>query len=127
MILHESAETGHRKINGRVPGRLPKLIGIFCEEVSERAKEIHTVEAGGYTGSQSDAIYSSAHFPKMFAPRAAVRIGDLIVIFATLTVPRIRPPECHESGNVNLGTKKCVCAPDGMACGNLETQVAHGL
>ena len=48
MILHKSADTRHRKIYVRIPERLPKLIRVSREEIAERAKEIHAVEAIRY-------------------------------------------------------------------------------
>jgi len=64
MILDEAAETRDRKIHVRVPEHLPKLIRIPREEIAERAKEIHAVEAVRYIGTQSDAIHSSATFQR---------------------------------------------------------------
>src|SRR3989442_9616253 len=86
MTLHESAETRHGEIHSRIPERLPKLIRISREEIAERAKEIYAIEAIRYVRPQADAIHSSADLPKVFAPRARVRIAGLIVIFAALAV-----------------------------------------
>ncbi len=93
MILHESAKTRHRKIHVRISERLPKLIRISREEIAERAKEIHAVEAVRYVGTQSDAIHGSADLPEVFAPRARVRIAGLIMVFAALAVSRVGAPE----------------------------------
>ncbi len=126
MILHESADTRHREIHVRIPERLPKLISIPREEIAERAKEIYAVEAVRYVGPQSDAIYSSADLPKMFAPRARIRIGRLIMIFAALAVPRIGPPEGDQSSDVNLWAERLIRAQDCMARGGLKPQIANG-
>src|SRR6267143_421872 len=92
MILHEPAETRHREIHVRPPERLPKLTRISREEISQRAEEIYAVEAVWYIGPQSDAIQCSADLPKVFAPRARIRVARLIMILATFAVPCIRPP-----------------------------------
>src|SRR6266478_9619620 len=125
MILHESTETRDRKIHVRTPKRLPKLVRISREEIAERPKEIYAIEAVRHVGSQSDAIHSSTDLPKVFASRARVRIAGLIMIFAALAISRVGTPEGNQSSDVNLGAERFVRAQDGMACGNLETQIAH--
>src|SRR6267143_2598538 len=125
MILHEPAETRHREIHVRPPERLPKLTRISREEISQRAEEIYAVEAVWYIGPQSDAIQCSADLPKVFAPRARIRVARLIMILATFAVPRIGPPEGNQSSD-NLRAERLVCAQDGMACGDLKAQIANG-
>src|SRR6267378_1406795 len=126
MILNESAETRDRKIHVRIPERLSKLIRIPSEEITERAKEIHAVEAVRYVGTQSYAIHSSANLPKMFSSRARVHIAGLIVVFATFAVSRIGPPERDQSSDVNLRTERLIRAQDRMARSGLKPQIANG-
>jgi len=90
MILYESAKTRHRKIHGRIPERLPKLINIARQEIAERSKEIYAVEAVRYVRSQSHAIGRRADLPTMFSSHAGVRIAGLIVVFAAFAVSCIR-------------------------------------
>src|SRR5437016_1623869 len=127
MILHESTETRDRKIHIRTPERLPKLVRISREKISERPKKIYAIEAVRHVGSQSDAIHSSADLPKVFALRARVRIAGLIVIFATFAVSRVGTPEDNQPNYVNLRAKRLVRVQDGMTCGDLEPQIAHSL
>ena len=118
MILNESAETRHRKIHVRIPERLSKLTRIPREEITERAKEIHAVEAIRYVGTQSDAIHSSANLPKVFPPRPRIGIAGLIMVFATFAVPRIGPSKGDESSDINLRADGLIRAQDRMAgCG----------
>src|SRR5438046_10180578 len=77
MIRNQSAETRHEKIHVRIPERLSKLTRIPREEITERAKEIHAVEAIRYVGTQSDAIHSSANLPKVFPPTSENRYSWL--------------------------------------------------
>ena len=126
MILNESAETRYRKIHVRIPERLSKLTRISREEIAERAKEIHAIKAVRYVGPQSDAIYSSADLPKMFAPRARIRIGRLIMIFAALALPRLGTPERDHSSDVNLRAERLIRAQNRMARGGLKPQIANG-
>src|SRR5207245_2059240 len=86
MVLHESADTRHREIHVRIPERLSKLVRISREEIAERAKEIYAIEAVRYVGTQFDPIHRSADLPKVFAPRARIRIAGLIMVFATFAV-----------------------------------------
>src|SRR5216683_6554741 len=125
MILHESTKAGHRKIYVRVPEGLPELVRIPREKIRDSAEEIHAVEAVRYVSSQSDAIHSSAGLPKVFAVRAGVRIAGLIVIFAALAVSSVGTPEGDQSSDVNLRTKRFVCAQHGMARGRLKAQIAN--
>src|ERR1700724_3286415 len=127
MVLHEPAETCHRKINAGTSERLPKLIRVSRKEIFDGIKEIHAIETVRYFGSQSDAIYSSADLPKMFAERARIGVAHLIVILATFAVPCIGPPEDNDPSNVNLRPTRFVCAQDGMARRGLKTQIANGL
>src|SRR5579864_7643980 len=120
MILNESTKTRDGKIYSRVSESLPELVGIRSQEIGERSKEIYPAEAIRYVGSQSDAIYTSAHFPKVFPMRVGVRITALIMILASLAVPRIGPPKRHESSDVDLRTEELVCAQDCMAPGGLK-------
>src|SRR5216684_2660890 len=115
MILNESAETRDWKIHVRIPERLSKLIRISREEIAERAKEIHAVEAVRYVGAQSDAIHSSANLPKVFPPCSRIYIADLIMSFATFAVRRIGPPERNHTGDVDLGAERLIRAQDSMA------------
>src|SRR5207253_7063332 len=126
MILHEHTETCYREIHGRIPERLPKLIGISRKEISERAKKIYAIEAVRYVGPQSDAIYSSADLPKVFAPRARIRVARLIMVLATFAASRIGPPKGDQSSDVNLRAERLIGAQDGMARGGLKAQIANG-
>jgi len=81
MILHESAETRYRKIHVRVPERLPKLVGISSDEISDRARKIYGIEAIWYVRPQPDAIHRSAGLPKMFSSCARVCVAGLIMVF----------------------------------------------
>src|SRR5690349_25126208 len=118
--MHDRTDSRDSKIYAGTPESPPKLIGSSCEEISERAKEIQTVQAVRYIASQSDAIYSSADLPKVFALRAGIRIVRLIVIFATFAISSIRPSEGEESSDVNLRAEKLICAQDGMARADLK-------
>src|SRR6266481_3861714 len=118
MILYESADTRHRKIHVRIPERLSKLTRIPREEVAERAKEIYTIEAVRYVGTQSDAIHRSADLPKMFSMRARIHIAGLIEILPTFAVSRIGPPEGNKPSDINLRAERPICAQDRVArCG----------
>src|SRR2546427_7633233 len=125
MILNESTKAGHGKIYVWVAEGLPELVRIPREKIGERAEEIQAVEAVRYVSSQFDAIHSSAGLPKVFAVRAGVRIAGLIVIFAALGVSCVGTPEGDQSRDVNLRTKRFVCAQDGMARGGLKAQIAN--
>src|SRR5882724_4638446 len=125
MILHESTETRDRKIHVRTPKRLPKLVRISGEKISERPKKIYAIEAVRHVGSQSDAIHSSADLPEMFAPRARVRIARLIMVFPSFAVPRIRSREGDQSSDVNLRAERLIRAQDGMARGGLKAHIAN--
>src|SRR5258708_17708147 len=70
MVLDESAKTRHRKIHGRIPERLTKLIRSSREEISERAKDIYAITPSPYVGTQSDAIHRSADLPTAVTSRA---------------------------------------------------------
>ena len=48
MILRESADARHRDIHGRISERLPKLIRISPEEITERTKKIYAIESVRY-------------------------------------------------------------------------------
>src|SRR5260370_42595369 len=126
MILHESADTRHRKIPGRIPKRLSKLTRIFREEIAERAKEIYAIEAVRHVGTQFDAIHRSANLPKMFATRARVRIAGLIMVFATLALPRVGTPERDHSSDVNRRAERLIRPQNRMSRGGLKPQIANG-
>src|SRR6266403_419050 len=127
MILHESTETHHRKIYVRIPERLPKLVRIPREKIRERTEVIYTIEAVQYVGSQADAIHSSAPLPKVFASRASVRVVGLIMIFATVAVACVGPPEDDQSCDVNFRAEWFVRAQDGMSRGGLQAQITNSL
>src|SRR5579859_4692945 len=127
MVLHESADTCHGEIHDRIPECLPKLIRIPREEIAERTKEIHAFETIRYVGTEADATHRSADLPKMFSPRARVRIAGLIMVFAAFAVSRIGPPERDQSSNVNLRAGRLIRAQDRTARGGLKPQIAYGL
>src|SRR5260370_13099496 len=114
MILHESAKTCHRKIHVRISERLPKLIRISCEEISERTKEIYALESIRYFSSQPDAIHRSADLLKMFSSRASVCMAGLIMVFSTFAASRIGPPEGDQSSDANLRAQTLIRARDRM-------------
>lgn len=104
MILNESTVTGHGKIDQGVPKGLPELIGICRQEIRERAEEINAAETVRRIGPQSHAIHRCTSFPKVFPVCARVRVGSLIVIFATLAVSCIGPTKRDQPRDVNFGS-----------------------
>jgi len=98
----EAAETRDRKIHGSIPEHLPKLIRIPREEIAERAKEIHAVEAVRYIGTQSDAIPQFRQLSKGVCPSCEIRVVCLIMILATFAVSRVGTGEGTSPAMSNL-------------------------
>ena len=73
MILRETTETGHRKIDVRITKRLPKLVWISREKICKGTEEIDAAKTIRYIGSQPNAIDTAANLPKVFALRTRVR------------------------------------------------------
>ena len=125
MILHKSAKNGHGKIRGGVAERLPELAGISRQEIGEGIEKIESAKAVPGGRAQSDTIHHAASFPKMFAAGARVRVVRFIMIFTALVEPGIRPPEIHQSGDVDFRSGGVVGAQHGMARGRFKPQIAH--
>src|SRR5713226_2029938 len=127
MILDKRTETRYREIHSGISECLAKLIRIPREKICERAEEVCAAEAVRHAGPQPNAIESPARLPKVFAPRASVRVVALIMIFAALAIPCVRTPEDDQSRNVNFRAGRFVRAEDGAAGGGLEAKIANGL
>jgi len=115
MILNESRETRYRKIHVRIPERLSKLTKDVPEEIAERAKEIHAIKAVRYVGPQSDRFTVPPTFQRCFPRVREYRIAGLIMVFATLAVPRIGPPKVTSPATSISGPKRLIRAQDCMA------------
>src|SRR5260370_7118684 len=102
MILDKSAETRYREIHVGISECLAKLIRIPREKIRERAEEVCAAEAVRHAGPQPNAIESPARLPKVFAPRASVRVVALIMIFAPLAIPSLSTHQDIQSRIANF-------------------------
>ena len=71
-------------------------------------------------GLESYAIHHSTKLPKVFSPRARMRVAALIVIFAAFAVPGVRTSERDQSSDIDLGTDSLIRAQNCVARSRLE-------